>query len=137
MKPRALTSCAMAILICLAPGAWADDKKPKQVPAQAPAPTPAQSAAGLKAVERTFLERSAIAAADRYCNLFSEGERLALKSGLYQSEGELLRANKDPHELADLQAEVGAHAKSLGCNHPSVTEVAGTVRNSYRQFVKT
>jgi hypothetical protein len=30
-----------------------------------------------------------------------------------------------------------AHARSLGCAHPSVVEVAATVRSSYRQFAKT
>ena len=44
-------------------------------------------------VEHAFLERSAISAADEACNLFSEGERYALRAGLYQAEGELLRAN--------------------------------------------
>src|SRR5690348_9425947 len=98
---------------------------------------PAFADPGLKAVERAFLERSAIAASDKTCNLFTDGERLALKSGLYQSEGELLRAGKDPGELADLTDEVRAHAKALGCGHPSVQDVAATVRSSYRQFAKT
>lgn len=88
-------------------------------------------------VERMFLERTAIAAADKACNLFTEGERLALKSGLYQSEGELLRASYDTAKMDKLASEVRAHAKALGCDHPSVLEVAGTVRSSYRQFAKT
>lgn len=88
-------------------------------------------------VERAFLERTAIAAADASCNLFSEGERLALKSGLYQAEGELLRANYAPATLKSLGDEVRAHAKALGCDHPSVLQVAGTIRSSYRQFAKT
>ena len=88
-------------------------------------------------IERTFLERTAIAAADKACNLFTEGERLALKSGLYQAEGELLRANYDPAYMEQLAAEVRAHAKALGCDHPSILEVAGTIRSSYRQFTKT
>jgi hypothetical protein len=91
----------------------------------------------VKAVERMFLERTAISASDKSCNLFTEGERLALKSGLYQSEGELLRANKDPEEIDRLANEVRAHAKALGCDHPSVLDVAGTIRSSYRQFSKT
>lgn len=98
---------------------------------------PAFADPGVKAVERTFLERTAISAADKACNLFTDGERLALKSGLYQAEGELLRAGKDPREIADLSADVRAHAKSLGCGHPSVQEVAATIRSSYRQFQKT
>jgi hypothetical protein len=88
-------------------------------------------------VERTFLERTAIAAADASCNLFSEGERLALRSGLYQAEGELLRADYTPQKLENLGAEVRSHAKSLGCDHPAVLEVAATIRSSYRQFAKT
>jgi hypothetical protein len=88
-------------------------------------------------VERTYLERVAIAAADASCNLFSEGERLALRSGLYQAEGELLRADYSPAKLESLGAEVRAHAKSLGCDHPAVLEVAATVRTSYRQFART
>src|SRR5262245_30828394 len=114
MRPRLLTSL---LAVALAAPAFADP--------------------GLKAVERTFLERTAIAAADQTCNLFTDGERLALTSGLYQSEGELLRAGKDPDELADMADEVRAHAKELGCAHPSVMEVAATVRSSYRQFAKT
>ena len=46
------------------------------------------------AVQRTWLERIAISAADKSCNLFSDGERLALQSGIYQAEGELLRADR-------------------------------------------
>jgi hypothetical protein len=88
-------------------------------------------------VERMFLERTAIAAADTACNLFTDPERLALKSGLYQAEGELLRANYAPVKLASLAGEVRAHAKSLGCDHPDVMQVAGTIRSSYRQFAKT
>jgi hypothetical protein len=88
-------------------------------------------------VERTFLERTAIAAADASCNLFSEGERLALRSGLYQAEGELLRADYTHQKLENLAAEVRSHAKSLGCDHPAVLDVAATIRSSYRQFTKT
>ncbi len=89
------------------------------------------------AVQRTWLERVAISAADKFCNLFSDGERLALQSGIYQAEGELLRANKTAAEMQKLEAEVSAHARSLGCAHPSVVEVAATIRSSYRQFAKT
>ena len=89
------------------------------------------------AVQRTWLERVAISAADKSCNLFSEGERLALQSGIYQAEGELLRANKTAAEMEKLAAEVSSHARSLGCAHPSVVEVAATIRSSYRQFAKT
>jgi hypothetical protein len=88
-------------------------------------------------VERMFLERTAIAASDKACNLFTEGERLALKSGLYQSEGELLRAGYSRGRLDQLAGEVRTHAKALGCDHPSVLQVAGTIRASYRQFAKT
>ena len=56
------------------------------------------------AVQRTWLERVAISAADKSCNLFSEGERLALQSGIYQAEGELLRANKTAAEMEKLAA---------------------------------
>lgn len=87
--------------------------------------------------ERTFLERTAIAAADRACNLFNEGERLALVSGLYQAEGALLRANYPPDTIRALASDVSAHAASLGCRHPSVVEVADLIRDSYRQFQKT
>lgn len=89
------------------------------------------------AVQRTWLERVAISAADKSCNLFSDGERLALKSGIYQAEGELLRANKTTTEMERLAEQVTAHARSLGCAHPSVVEVAASIRSSYRQFAKT
>jgi len=114
MPGRALTLLAIAVFA--APSAFGDNS--------------AQ-------VERMFLERTAIAAADKYCNLFTEGERLALRSGLYQAEGELLRANYDPAKMERLANEVRTHAKALGCDHPSVLEVAGTIRSSYRQFTKT
>ncbi len=91
----------------------------------------------LKAVERSFLERSAITSADKSCDLFSDGERLALKSGLYQAEGELLRANYKRSQLDRLAGEVAAHTRALGCDHPNVAEVAATIRASYRQFAKT
>lgn len=89
------------------------------------------------AVRRTWLERVAISAADQACSLFSDGERLALLSGLYQAEGELLRANESPAEMSRLAAEVSARARSLGCVHPDVVSVAATVRNGYRAFAKT
>lgn len=95
------------------------------------------AAADPAAVRRTWLERVAISAADQSCALFSEGERLALRSGLYQAEGELLRANQSRTEMQRLSTEVSTRAKSLGCGHPDVVNVAATVRNSYRQFVKT
>jgi hypothetical protein len=88
------------------------------------------------AVRRTWLERVAISAADETCHLFSEGERLALRSGLYQAEGELLRAKTNPAEMNRLRVQVSEHAKSLGCGHPEVVSVSATVRNSYRQFTK-
>jgi hypothetical protein len=88
-------------------------------------------------VERTYLERAAISAADASCDLFSEGERWALRSGLYQTEGELLRGGRSPAEIARLTAQVSAHARELGCEHPSVLQVAATIRDSYRQFAKT
>ena len=89
------------------------------------------------ALRRTWLERVAISAADKSCSLFSDGERLALRSGLYQVEGELLRAKQSRTEMTQLAAEVSDKAKALGCGHPDVVSVAATVRNSYRQFVKT
>ena len=89
------------------------------------------------ALRRTWLERVAISAADKACALFSEGERLALRSGLYQVEGELLRAKQNRAEMTRLAAEVSEHAKDLGCGHPDVVSVAATVRSSYRQFAKT
>ncbi len=95
------------------------------------------ASADTAAVQRTWLERVAINAADKACNLFSDGERLALQSGIYQAQGELLRANKTSAEMEKLADEVSTHARSLGCAHPSVVEVAATIRSSYRQFAKT
>lgn len=98
------------------------------------APPPAS---GVAAVERTYLERAAISAADDRCGLFTGGERMALKSGLYQARNELLRADYAISEINSLTAEVAAHARTLGCDHPSVQNVAATIRDSYRQFAKT
>jgi hypothetical protein len=39
--------------------------------------------------------------------------------------------------MARLAADVAEHAKRLGCGHPDVVSVAATIRDSYRQFVKT
>jgi hypothetical protein len=89
------------------------------------------------ALRRTWLERVAISAADKACALFSDGERLALRSGLYQVEGELLRAKQSRAEMTRLAAEVSERATSLGCGHPDVVSVAATVRSSFRQFAKT
>ncbi|MEZ5939514.1 MAG: hypothetical protein R3C52_15045 [Hyphomonadaceae bacterium] len=88
-------------------------------------------------LERTYLERAAITAADLRCDLFSEGERYALKTGLYQARGELLRHNYAPEKIQQAADDVAANARSLGCGHPSVAEVAARVRDSYRQFAKT
>lgn len=87
-------------------------------------------------VEHAFLERSAISAADEACNLFSEGERFALKSGLYQAQDELLRANYSRDNIDDKADEVRAHAKSLGCDNPIIRNAAQSVRDSYRAFAK-
>lgn len=89
------------------------------------------------AVQRTWLERVAIGAADQSCNLFTEGERLALKSGIYQAEGEWLRTTRSPGDMSRLAAEAAARARSLGCTNPSIVQVAATIRSSYRQFAKT
>lgn len=123
--------------------ARADDAAPakavaKDAKAAAPAaPAAPPAKADIANVERMFLERAAISAADGKCSLFSDGERMALRSGLYQAEGELLRAGRAPSTIADLSGQVRAHARSLGCDHPSVLQVAGTIRSSYRQFQKT
>jgi len=98
---------------------------------------PQAAADDTEALRRTWLERVAISAADKICNLFSEGERLALASGIYQAEGELLRAGKKRAELQRLSAQVTEHAQGLGCNHAEVISVAATVRDSYRQFART
>ena len=90
--------------------------------------------AGLR---RTWLERVAINAADETCHLFNPGEKLALRSGIYQAEGELLRNGESAREMTRLSAEVSERARSLGCGHPDVVSVAATVRNAYRQFAKT
>lgn len=90
-----------------------------------------------EALRRTWLERLAISAADKTCNLFSEGERFALASGIYQAEGELLRAGKSRAEMQRLAAQVTGHAQGLGCNNAEVVSVAATVRDSYRQFART
>lgn len=92
---------------------------------------------GVAAVERTYLERAAISAADDSCDLFTDGERMALKSGLFQARNELLRADYAISEINSLTTEVAAHARTLGCDHPSVQNVAATIRDSYRQFAKT
>lgn len=92
---------------------------------------------GLAAVERTFLERAAISAANDKCRLFTEGERMALEAGLFQARNELLRADYAVAQINALTDEVSAHATTLGCDHPSVQNVAATIRDSYRQFAKT
>jgi hypothetical protein len=106
-------------------------------PAGAQSAAPSAPPSATSAVERAFLERSAISAADDACNLFTAGERYALKAGLYQSQDELLRANYSRDIIDDTASGVRAHAKSLGCDHPSVRQVAATIRDSYRQFAKT
>jgi len=97
-------------------------------------PTAFADNAGLR---RTWLERVAINAADETCHLFNPGEKLALRSGIYQAEGELLRNGESASEMRRLSAEVTAHAGSMGCGHPDIVSVAATVRNAYRQFAKT
>lgn len=122
LSPRRIAVAAVALAVC-ASAAHAD--------------TPKADVPDTTGLERTYLERAAIAAADRACNLFTDGERLALQSGLYQTEGELLRAGRSPTEIRRLTAEVSTHAASLGCEHPSVLQVAATIRDSYRHFSRT
>jgi hypothetical protein len=93
--------------------------------------------ADTKALERVFLERTAISAADERCRLFSEGERLALRSGLYQSRNELLRNNRTASEIDSVASEARDHVKGLGCDNPAIRDVVATVRDSYRMFAKT
>jgi hypothetical protein len=88
-------------------------------------------------LERTYLERAAITAADRSCNLFTDGERIALQAGLTQARGALLRAAYDPREVDRLGREVAQHARSIGCTHPEIVSVSALVRDAYRQFAKT
>lgn len=103
-----------------------------------PAPPAAEQAlTGIEAVQRTYLERAAIAAADQKCGLFTDGERLALTAGLFQSRNELLRADYEMAEIGALTEEVATHARTLGCDHPSIQSVAATIRDSYRQFIKS
>lgn len=88
-------------------------------------------------IERMFVERAAISAADETCSLFSEPERYALRSGLWQNRGELLRNGYSQYRIDDLVADARDRAKELGCQHPAVRQVAATVRDSYRAFSKT
>jgi hypothetical protein len=97
-------------------------------------PSAQADSAGLR---RTWLERVAINAADETCHLFNPGEKLALRSGMYQAEGELLRNGESAQEMRQLSVEVSERAGSLGCGHPDIVSVAATVRNAYRQFAKT
>ncbi len=98
---------------------------------------PHAAADDTEALRRTWLERVAIGAADKVCGLFSEGERMALNSGIYQAEGELLRSGHSRAEMKNLATQVTNHAESLGCTHAEIVSVSATVRNSYRQFAKT
>jgi hypothetical protein len=86
--------------------------------------------------EQAFLERMAITSADQACDLFTAGERAALRSGLYQAEGALLRADYDPATMRTLGAKVSRHASGLGCRHPAITEAAERVRSSFREYQK-
>lgn len=87
-------------------------------------------------LERTFLERAAISAADEACRLFTPGERIALESGLLQTRGELLRAGRTPAQVEAKRAEVADHARTLGCKHASIVQTAATIRDSYLSFQK-
>jgi len=93
--------------------------------------------ADTKALERTYLERAAISAADERCRLFSDGERYALKSGLYQSRNELLRNNYKAAEIEDVASDAREHVKRLGCDSPAIRDTVATIRDSYRMFAKT
>lgn len=86
------------------------------------------------AVSRRFIERSAVAAVDASCRLFSDGEKLALASGLYQAEGELLRSGETPVRLRALADEAADHARALGCNSGPIREVAAQIRSAYLAF---
>jgi hypothetical protein len=130
-------SLLLLTFAALAPVANADDAAAAKPKDKAAAPAAAPAPVSIANIERAYLERAAITAADKRCNLFTAGERLALSSGLYQSEGELLRNGYSPDRLAELTAQVGRNAKALGCDHPNVLQIAGVIRSSYRQFAKT
>src|ERR1700759_3372058 len=97
----------------------------------------ATALADTKALERTFLERSAISEADERCHLFSDGERFALKSGLYQSRNELLRNNYQAGRIEEVADDARAHVKGLGCDNTAIRDTVATIRDSYKMFAKT
>ncbi|MBI1339504.1 hypothetical protein GC169_04730 [bacterium] len=104
-------------------------------PSTAPAPTPELSLEQrTRAVERVFLERAAISEADRRCNLFGEGERIALRSGLSQVRNELLRADYTRVRIDAAEAEARAHAASLPCTHALIVDTSKMVRDAYKAF---
>jgi hypothetical protein len=88
------------------------------------------ASADTAAVQRTWLERVAISAADKSCNLFSVGERLALQSGYTRPKANSWR-QQDRRRDGQLATSL-THARH---RHPSVVEVAATVRSiAGRQF---
>lgn len=90
-----------------------------------------------KALERVFLERAAIAAADERCKLFGDGERFALRAGLSQSRNELLRNNYSRVRIEDVAADARRHVGTLPCDNPAIRSTAATIRESFRPFAKT
>lgn len=97
----------------------------------------ATALADTRVLERTYLERAAISEADARCKLFTDGERFALRSGLYQSRNELLRNNYSLDKLEDVAADARNHVRTLSCDNQAIREAALTIRDSYRMFAKT
>lgn len=107
--------------------------KPASAPPAAPPPASTPEV-DRKAIESVFLERSAVAAADQRCDLFTDGERIALASGLAQARGVLLRSGVSAGRIEAAGAEAAGHVGALPCDHPSVVTTAARIREAYRAF---
>ncbi|MEM6627840.1 MAG: hypothetical protein AAF719_14180 [Pseudomonadota bacterium] len=87
--------------------------------------------------DRAFLERASLRAADDNCELFNEGERLALEAGYWQSRGALLRGGYSVSDVTSLAEEAGAYALQRGCNDRNLALSADRLRDAFKAFSRT
>ena len=83
-----------------------------------------------------FFERTAIAAADSRCGLFTPEVSAALAAGAAQARGAALRAGTDTKTLSSREAAARRYAGTLNCKDPRVVAEAGRVQQAYSGYAR-
>ncbi|MDP3383269.1 MAG: hypothetical protein Q8S47_08085, partial [Phenylobacterium sp.] len=83
-----------------------------------------------------YIERTAMAAADRRCGFFDAGLRAALEAGRVQTRNAAMRGGATPDQLSKADAHARASAATVICDAADVTEAAAHVRSAFQGFAR-